>query len=54
MFLNIVIILIVKKNIFIVIFKKYISNATEKIFPEMKIKYCIWHYKKEHWKFKKK
>jgi len=30
-------------------FEKGISNAEEKILPNINIKYCIWHYKrKEH------
>jgi len=27
-------------------FEKGISNAKEEIFPNINIKYCIWHYKR--------
>ena len=27
-------------------FEKGISNATIKIFPNITIKYCVWHYKR--------
>ena len=53
MFVNTVIILIAKKKNFHCNFEKGISNAAEKFFPKMKIKYCIWHYKKSL-KIKKK
>ena len=46
MLLNIMRILIFQKNFFHYDFEKGISNAMENIFPNINIKYCIWHYKK--------
>ena len=28
-------------------FEQGISNAAKKVFPNINIKYCVWHYKKQ-------